>query len=264
MPELPDVEGFKRYLDSTSLHQVVKTATVFDERVVQGVSPATLRGRVEGSELTGSRRHGKYLFAGLSGGGDLVLHFGMTGSLEYRAAPGPQPEHVRFSLRFTNGAELSYVNVRRLGRISYTDDPADFIEEHELGPDALDDGLDRAAFVRAFRGRTGSIKAALMNQSILAGIGNEYSDEILFQTGIDPRTPVNKLSENTLGDMYGVMRRVMRTAADHGGAVAELPRKWLLPRLQSGDDACPCGGTVEKATVSGRTAHFCPECQKRF
>lgn len=265
MPELPDVEGFKKYLDATSLHQTIKDATISDERIVREVSPQTLRKHVEGFELSSSHRHGKYLFASLSKGGDLVLHLGMTGSLAYHSDLAAAPEHTRFSLSFAGGAQLFYVNVRRLGRISYTDDRSAFIEEHELGPDALDEDLDRDTFVEAFRSRRGSIKAALMNQSLVAGIGNVYSDEILFQAGIDPRTHLGTLSVETLGNVYGVMRRVLRTAAEHGGNLAGLPDTWLMPRVEAGDHECPgpCGGTIAKVAVSGRTAHYCPECQKR-
>ena len=265
MPELPDVEGFKKYLDSTGLHQKIDGAVISDERIVKEVSPQTLRTHLEGSEMSRSYRHGKYLFAALSGGGDLVLHFGMTGFLRYAGDPSQQPEHTRLALRFTSGAQLSSVNVRRLGEISYTGDRAAFIEEHELGPDALDEDLDRETFIEAYASHRGSIKGALMNQSIVAGIGNVYSDEILFQAGIDPRSKVNGLDDETLGDMYGVMRRVLRTAADHGGNPGDLPDGWLLPVVQSGGETCPgCKGKIEKAKVSGRSAHYCPECQKHY
>ncbi len=266
MPELPDVQGFKEYLDSTSLHQPIEDATIFDASIVEEVSPGTLRRHLEGAELESSHRHGKYLFAGLSKGGNLILHFGMTGFLKYHEDASDEPEHTRLSLRFESGSQLSYVNVRRLGQVGYTDNVDEFIKSHKLGPDALDDGVDRDAFIKAYKGRRGSIKGALMNQSIVAGIGNVYSDEILFQAGIDPRSKVNKLDEEMLGDLYGVMRRVLRTAANHGGNPDEFPEGWLVPRMQSGDDSCPggCKGTIEKATVSGRSAHYCPECQKRY
>ncbi|MFW6056456.1 MAG: Fpg/Nei family DNA glycosylase [Chloroflexota bacterium] len=265
MPELPDVEGSKRYLDSTSLHQEIEHAAISDERIVKHVSLRTLRNHLEGSELSESHRHGKYLFAALSRGGDLVLHFGMTGFLHYDSDLSQQPGHTKLALRFTSGGQLAYVNVRRLGEISYTNDRAAFIEEHELGPDALDDSLDRDTFIKSYKGRRGSVKGALMNQSIVAGIGNVYSDEILFQAGIDPRTNVNSLDEDTLGDIYGVMRRVLRTAADHGGNPGELPDDWLLPVVQAGGETCPgCKGKIEKVKVSGRSAHYCPECQKRY
>lgn len=264
MPELPDVEGFKKYLDATSLHQRVEHVTITDDRIVKGVSPQALRRHVEGSELSGSHRHGKYLFAELSTGGDLVLHFGMTGRLQYHTDPADEPAHTRLQLTFDNGAHLSYVNVRRLGQVSYADDRATFLSEHDLGPDALAGDLDRGSFIETLSGRRGSIKGALMNQSIIAGIGNEYSDEILFQAGIDPRSRVNHLDDETLGGIYGVMRRVLRTAAEHGGNPGELPDRWLLPHVQTGREVCPgCGGVIEKATVSGRTAHYCPRCQKR-
>jgi formamidopyrimidine-DNA glycosylase len=108
------------------------------------------------------------------------------------------------------------------------------------------------------------IKPALMNQSIIAGIGNLYSGEILFQSEIYPRSNAAALSEQTRGTTYRALRRILTTAARHGGAPKELPDGWLIKSFQRGDDTCPKRHTkIEKATVSGRTANFCRSCQKK-
>ncbi len=264
MPELPDVEGLKQYMDATSLHQTIGHVATYDKRILKDVNVSTLRKRLEGGQIQAAGRHGKYLFALLPNRGNLVLHFGMTGNLLYHSNPEDEPDHTRFALIFANGSQLSFINVRRLGQVSFCEDRQSFIHQSNLGPDALDHELNRDRFINSFKKRRGMIKPALMNQSIVAGIGNLYSDEILFQAGIDPRTKVNTLSEKTLGTIYKAMRRILKTAARHGGAADELPKGWLIKSMQRGNDSCPkCHAKIEKATVSGRTARFCPNCQKR-
>ncbi len=262
MPELPDVAGFKRYLDATSLHQTIRATKCLDDRFVKGVSRGALQRRLKGESLEGSCRRGKWLFVDLSRRGHLVLHFGMTGMLDY-AADDVLPGHTRLALFFDNGYRLAVISQRMIGRASYTDDPRAFAAEHELGPDALDDDLDAERFVEMMRGRRGSAKSALMNQSILAGIGNVYSDEILFQAGLHPNARLGNMDESDLRNLYKTMRRVLRVAAGKGGNGHKAPRGWLLGR-RGPEAPCPrCGAEMDSATVNGRTAWFCPDCQSR-
>ena len=180
MPELPDVVGFKKYLDATSLHQRIQSTECLDDRFIKEVSRQRLQQRLKGAELEGSDRWGKWLFVDLSEGGRLVLHFGMTGQLDYGEDRGEPPEHARLVLHFANGRRLAVISQRMIAQASYTEDSSAFGREHELGPDALDRKLDVRSFLELMRGRRGSIKSALMNQSVIAGIGNVYSDEVLF------------------------------------------------------------------------------------
>jgi formamidopyrimidine-DNA glycosylase len=263
MPELPDVAGFKRYLDATSLHQRVRRTRCFDERFIKGVSRRGLQRRLKGAALERCRRWGKWLFVDLSSGGELVLHFGMTGSLDYAAADAAPPRHCRLVLRFESGYRLAIISQRMIGRASYTDDVRAFAAERRLGPDALDDALDARAFLGLMTGRRGAVKSALMNQSVVAGIGNVYSDEILFQTGVHPAAKVGRLDEPTLRAMHRAMRRVLSVAARKGGNGRRAPRRWLLAARGPGG-ACPrCGAALDSATLTGRTAWFCPRCQRR-
>lgn len=261
MPELPDVAGFKRYLDATSLHQRIASTECLDDRLIEGVSRRALQRRLKGTELDGSRQWGKWLFARVSTGGNLVLHFGMTGELAYGAEEGDAPEHTRFALHFDNGYRLAIISQRIIGQVSFTDDVASFAEEHDLGPDATE--VNAAQFVELMQGRRGSIKSALMNQSIMAGIGNVYSDEILFQAGLHPAAEVKRLDKSALKGLHKVMQRVLRTASRKGGNGRKAPSGWLLGGR--GEKApCPkCSGTLDSATVNGRTAWFCPSCQTK-
>jgi formamidopyrimidine-DNA glycosylase len=262
MPELPDVAGFKTYLDATALHQRIERTSIRDRRLTRGASPSAIARRLKGRALDETDRHGKFLFARTGDAGWLVLHFGMTGQLHYYHDDADEPDFARMVLDFANGRHLAYINQRRLGRIDFADDPDAFAEAEGLGPDALADDLDRAAFVERLAGRRGMIKPALMNQKVIAGIGNVYSDEILFQAGVHPETRVKELSERSLGDLFRVTRRVLRIASERLADVDRFPRGYLLPRRGEGEPCPRCGHALEKVTVSGRTAIFCPHQQR--
>ena len=263
MPELPDVESFKQYLDATALHKPIAKTTVDDERILSGISAQQLGQRLKGASLEGSRRHGKYLFADISDGNWLLLHFGMTGELAYSESGGELPEHARVILDFKDGGRLSYVCQRLFGRVDLVDDLEQFIEDEDLGPDALDDSITPEWLQEQLSSRRGALKSALMDQSLMAGIGNVYSDEILFQAGLHPETQANRLSEEDIAELRRAMRRVLRTTARHKADVGQFPREYLT-RHRNKDASCPkCTGKIKTKRVSGRTAYFCPTCQKK-
>ncbi len=259
MPELPDVEVFRRCLEATALHQAIARVDVRD-RGVLGVSPRALRGGLAGRAFTGTRRHGKHLFVATDGGPWLVLHFGMTGFLEYsRTADGASP-YARVVFGFANGARLAFDDVRKLGRVSLTDDVDAFVARRRLGPDAL--ALDAGAYRRALARRRGGVKAALMDQTCLAGIGNLYADEILFQAGIHPRRDVATLGERRRDRLYRAIRGVLRTAIRQGVDADRFPRSYLLPRRRAGGRCPRCGGPLRTTQAAGRTGYFCARHQR--
>jgi len=173
------------------------------------------------------------------------------------------PEYTRLLLTFTNGHHLAYLSVRMLGCVSFTEDVEQFIQEHNLGPDALQASLTGEAFAALMARRRGAIKRALMNQSIVAGSGNIYADEILFQSRIHPLTRLDLLGQDELKNIFSVMRRVLRTAARHGGNLERLPGGYLL-RHRGPSGRCPkCDGALETGKISGRRAYFCPRCQPK-
>lgn len=262
MPELPDVQVFKEYLDSTSLHREIDGVDVESTEVLEGVSKRSLIQSLTGHSLGSSRRHGKWLFGQVSdGAGWLALHFGMTGFLEaWKGGAGP-PEHTRVRLDFDDGWHLAFVCQRKLGRVGLVDGVEEFLGEREIGPDAMD--VDRETFVEALSGKRGTLKGALMNQSLFAGIGNEYSDEILFQLGLHPGTEVGELDEERLGEVFDTMRAVLETAIDARVDTAKMPDDWQLPH-RHGDGRCPkCGEDLQKTEVVGRSAYWCPNEQSR-
>ena len=261
MPELPDVETYRRYLNATALHQAVSKVEVPEADVLQGTSPQGLGRSLRGRCFRSTRRHGKYLFASVDADAQLVLHFGMTGRLVYSRNGDVSEPHAVVRFSFEKGSVLAYVAPRKLGMVAMTPSVEKFIDEHELGPDAL--SVDKSQFLELAAGRRGSTKSWLMNQEVIAGIGNIYSDEILFQAGIHPSRPINQLDDDSLAELYRSMRDVLATAIEAGADPKELPDSFLLP-ARRGDGECPrCGGQLKRIRVSGRRAWFCPRCQPR-
>lgn len=262
MPELPDVAVFKRYFDATALDQQIDDVDVRDAQMLANVSGAKLSSRLTGHAFTGTSRHGKYLFAALDDDDVLVLHFGMTGHLRYYKDPKEEPEYTKLVCAFRNGYHLAYTNMRKLGELRLVQDVGAFIRAKELGPDALDD-VDFDTFRERFSGRRGMIKTRLMDQKIIAGIGNVYSDEILFQARIHPETHTDELDDEALRTIFDKMKSVLKTAIDHNAEPAQFPKDFIIPHRHE-DGECPdCGGPVERVKISGRSAYFCPRCQEK-
>jgi formamidopyrimidine-DNA glycosylase len=259
MPELPDVEVFRRYVNSTSLHQRIESVEVKSEKILGGVSARTLQSTLKGRTFESTRRHGKNLFVALDGGGWLLMHFGMTGGLEYFKDMDQDPPHDRFLISFENHYHLAFEDQRMFGKVDLIEDPEEFVREKKLGPDPLE--LDSASFRRRFEGRKGSVKAALMNQQLVAGVGNIYSDEILFQAHLYPGTRIERLDDVALEKLFQQTRRVLKTAIERGADPQELPDHFLLSHRREGEK-CPRGnGEIWKIKAAGRTAYYCPACQ---
>jgi formamidopyrimidine-DNA glycosylase len=260
MPELPDVEVYKRYLDSTSLHKTIQDVEVDDRRVLHNISEEKLRQTLKGKKMTRTFRRGKYLLVNLDQRLWLTLHFGMTGRLKYFKSKEKDPAHDRVLFTFTNGYHLAYVSQRMLGEVGIIKDINNFIQDKELGPDALD--IKWENFKNLYEGKRRSIKSALMDQKSMAGIGNIYADEILFQSRIHPKTKVEHLDEKKLKKIYQQMGKVLKTAVKERVDPERLPRSYLLTHRDK-DGRCPRShGKLKTTKVSGRTAYFCPRCQK--
>jgi len=255
MPELPDVEGFRQYIERTSLDQTIEQVEVRDTYVLKGISPKGVARALTGRRFESTRRHGKYLFLRMDNGRHFYIHFGMTGQPVYFKDMADDPRFDRLLITFTNGSHLAYDDQRKLGRIGLTDDPDDFLSEKRIGPDAL--SLDYEGFTQAFKGHRGAIKPALLNQGIVAGMGNLYADEILYQARIHPLTPIEKLD---LRRLFKCMKKVLEAGIEHTVEGKPFPDSYLLSQRGKGKD-CPCGGKVESLKIGQRTTYFCPRCQ---
>jgi formamidopyrimidine-DNA glycosylase len=258
MPELPEVETFRAYLESTSLGQAIERVTVLSPEILEGISATQLRSRLEKCCLQSTRRHGKYLLAQLDTGECLSLHFGMTGYLQSVDGRDEIPAHARLMFDFDNGSRLAFICQRKLGRVSLLGRGESIGTAKGLGSDAL--AMDFEAFRKALQGRTAVVKSALMNQKLIAGIGNLYSDEILFQAGIHPHTKVAKLDGKALERLFQKTREVLRTAVDLHADFEKYPDHYLIPHRKKGGK-CPEGGELRRTKISGRTSYYCPRCQ---
>ncbi len=247
MPELPEVETYARYFAKHALHQRVKSVRVLDERILADIRKETFVRKLRGRTFTEVRRHGKHLFAN-AGSIWLHLHFGMTGDLSYYRDEPPRFAKVVFD--FDDGAHLAFEDMRLFGLANLVDSPDAFIRDRKLGPDPLE--LTFKAFAQLLEGRRGAIKSLLMSQEILAGLGNLYVDEILFQTSIHPRRAVHRLRDAEKRALFTIMRRILKTAI-----ARDLPPRALFHHRDT-DEPCPrCGGTLRRAVVFGRTTYYC-------
>lgn len=260
MPELPDVEINKRYLDATALHQTITRVHVKAPGLLSGTSPQGLGRALSHHRFESTQRHGKYLFVHLETGTWLVLHFGMTGRLAYYKHAQNQPAYTRLCVDFDNGYHLAYTAPRKLGCIALSDDPDDVIAAHHLGPDAH--ALDFEHFRKRIVGRRGAVKSCLMNQKVIAGIGNIYSDEILFQAGIHPQRQLNELGQDELKRLFQCLRKILDQAIAAQADASRLPGSFLLPHRHKTGHCPVCHTRLRTVTVSGRTAYYCDTCQR--
>ncbi|MBZ0271462.1 DNA-formamidopyrimidine glycosylase [bacterium] len=259
MPELPDVEIERRYLEKHVVGKTIRAVHIHNAKVVAGSTQA-LRNAGKNQKVLGTARRGKHLTARLASGKCLTFHFGMTGTFDLRATNDDTPKHARVSYELSGGKTLDFVCPRMFGRVGVADDGEDFFREKNLGPDALDVGAAELRDMLA--GRKTAIKAALLDQSMMAGIGNIYADEALLHAGIDPRKGAHKLTPDAATELHRQILLVLKTAIKRGADPSKMPKTWLTPRRKSGA-ACPrCDGKIKKTKVGGRSTYYCPACQR--
>ncbi len=260
MPELPEVEGFTRYFAKHGLMKTIARIDIRDERIL-GTRADKLRRALKGQAFTQVRRHGKHLFAD-AGKVWLHLHFGMSGDLSAYRDPDDAPRFARVVFDFANGWHLAFEDMRLFGVVELTPSPEAYIEEHRLGPDPLDPAFSLGKFREIAGGRRGAIKSLLMSQELIAGIGNLYADEALFQAGIHPRRNVNDLTAAEVRTLFTKLRAILREAVARRTTDRDLPPQWLYHHREAGIRCPICGGEIEKGVVFGRTTYFCSRHQQ--
>jgi formamidopyrimidine-DNA glycosylase len=272
MPELPEVHTV-----ATQLASVVVGRRIVD---VDDVHSGALSSRsVPLSTLRGQRicsvtRRGKAILIGLDGNATLLVHLRMTGQLVW-AAPGHLVEsrHLRVRFELDDGAQLSFSDQRRFGYVVLLS-PDELRDDRflgALGPDAMEYPLDAAGLARRLAGRTGTLKAALLDQHVIAGIGNIYADEICWTARVHPARSVLELSEGDLEALAVAIPSVLGRGIELGGATArdyvdgfgERGRFLETAAVYRREGApCPrCGAAVSKSRVAGRGTHLCAACQ---
>jgi formamidopyrimidine-DNA glycosylase len=193
-------------------------------------------------------------------GPHLRLHFGMTGDLVLVADEEDDPPFTRVAFHLSGRRRLLVVDQRRLGEVDVVDDVDADIADHGLGPDALD--LDPRDLASLLRGSRAGLKALLMDQSAVAGLGNIYSDEILFQARLDPRAPAARVGDAGVHRLHRQLHRVVDRAVQAGADPDDMPRGWLLHARGNGAP-CPRGnGPIERFSLGGRHGFWCKACQR--
>jgi len=257
LPELPDVEIFKNYFDQTSLNKKVTSLELVEKSILAGISEDKLKKHIEGNRFTKTFRHGKYLFARNNTGYFLVMHFGMTGRLEFNEE-NREPEYYKMALRFKKGS-LYYISIRKLGRISFTGSMDSYIEQRKLGPDALEIG--REEFLKLASKKKGMVKPVLMDQTFIAGLGNIYVDEILYNCRIQPRKKMQNMAEKDLKRIHTCMGHVLATSIKAKAEPGRMPQTWLIKKRKEGLKCPKCKGRIKKILIQGRGTYFCSGCQ---
>ena len=256
MPELPDVEGFRRELARTLPGRLIRKVTVLDAAVLRNATPRTLQRNLAGHRFGVPHRHGKWLILATDGPA-LLVHSGMTGHPYYAPAGADPVGYERLVIGLDRG-ELRYADLRKLRGVWFAADEDVAQVTGPQGPDALT--VDLGCFTDALRRRSGRLKTTLMNQAVIAGLGNLLTDEICWQARLNPARPADGLDGDELRRLYSAMKRVLRTAVRHG-CVPALPR-WLTGVRDDPDPHCPrCGTRLSRRRIGGRTSLWCPHCQ---
>lgn len=261
MPELPEVEMYARYFHRHALHQRIARVRVIDDRILGATREGTLIRRLTGQQFTDVRRHGKHLFAEAGEKNWLHLHFGMTGDLAYYTGAAERPRFARAIFDFDGGAHLAFEDMRLFGIVDLTSGPEDYIRDHRLGPDPLDPSFTLREFRRLIAKRRGAIKALLMSQDFIAGVGNLYADETLFRSSVHPARRAERLTPDEAKTIYTNMRRVLSEMVELKAREGEYPPRTLVMHREEGDRCPRCGGEIARMVVGGRTTYYCAKHQ---
>jgi formamidopyrimidine-DNA glycosylase len=283
MPELPEVETVRAGLLPVMEGQLITLAQV-NRPDLRFPLPEKMADRLSGQRVEGLRRRSKYILADLSSGETLLVHLGMSGRMLVSGAtlgtfhhehPAPaKHDHVVFHME--NGARVTFNDARRFGAMDLmsTERAGEHWLLKDLGPEPLGNGFHADYLVGRLSGRVMPVKAALLDQRIVAGLGNIYVSEVLFRARTDPRRAAGDLTATEIGELVPVIRTVLDEAIAAGGsslrdyrqADGELGYFQHSFRVYDREGApCPasgCAGTIHRIVQSGRSSFFCPICQK--
>jgi formamidopyrimidine-DNA glycosylase len=282
MPELPEVEIVRRRL-LTCLPGLLVRDVVVNDAKVSDRGEAELRALLAGRRVLGLRRRGKYLIidlgevetdgsGGVAGGRTTaVIHLRMTGQLLFRPRPADRPP--RFVWVLDPGTELHFQDVRRFGRLWAFDPAAEDEFFAGMGPEPFGDAFDVAYLCRALEGRRAPLKAFLLDQRRIAGVGNIYADEALFRARLHPLRAAGSVGPREALRLHAALLETLQAGIDHEGSSIESfvdPagergsfQELLSVYQRTGEPCRVCGTTVRRTVVGGRGTHFCPRCQPR-
>ncbi len=251
MPELPEAERARQQIER-ALGREITAVDDADTYVCRPHAPGEIAAALEGRRLTSAHRRGKFLWVETDGDGpDLGLHLGMAGRIVVDGEPAPRehPTHPRFTLEFADGTRLILQDKRRLSRALIEPDFS------HVGPDAGEVGL--AEFKRRVGKGTAPLKARLLNQGVIAGVGNLLADEVLWRAKLAPRRPAGELTDTELRRLHRHLRAAIADAIRLGG----VHKGEIIPHRGAGERCPRDGAPMRKDQVGGRTTWSCPTCQ---
>jgi formamidopyrimidine-DNA glycosylase len=272
MPELPEVETVVRGLQSVLPGRTFVSVRFNKTDFVD--APETIAERLPGNRVVEVRRHGKFIVFELSGGAArspaLLIHLGMTGQLITAPAAAPIAPHTHIFFALDDGHELRYTDIRRFGRVQFLLDGVNGSLLGKLGLDALE--ASETEFAARLRGRHARIKALLLDQRVLRGMGNIYTDESLWRARIHPARLATTLKDDELRRLYSSVQKVLKEAirlkgssvsdyVDSEGNRGEFQLRHRV-YLREGKKCFRCGTLIRRIIVAGRSSHFCPHCQR--
>ena len=282
MPELPEVETVRRGIERRAVGRVIERVEVFRERTVRRQGREAVIDGLTGTRLIAARRHGKYLLCDLDSGGVLMMHLRMSGRVLVADADSARPPHTHVVMHLSldkNGArhEMWFVDPRTFGEVVVFDrDDQQRVapELGRLGPDPIVDGLDDATLASILRGRRGNLKALLLDQRRIAGIGNIYADEILHRARLRHDRLPSRLNASTRNRLLEAIHYVLSDAVEKGGSTLDDTQYvgidgepgWFQTEHRvydrAGERCLTCRtGTILRRVVAGRSTCFCPRCQ---
>ncbi len=292
MPELPEVETIRRDLESRIVGRRFTGLRVVPDRVavIKGIDEAAFREGVVGARIAGVSRRGKYLSFDLDmqrwgwhGRGEgaalrsipsasmLVVHLRMTGALLHRRPEAVPDPYVRAVLSIDDGTELRFSDLRKFGGLWLVQDLAEVTAG--LGPEPLSEGFTAGTLAEALQGRKAPVKSVILDQRRIAGIGNIYADEALFESRIDPRRLAGDLGPGEVAGLHGAIRGVLLHGVESRGASfrdyldadgrSGSMQMYVKVFRRTGKPCYVCGTSIERVKVGGRSSHFCPKCQSR-
>lgn len=274
MPELPEVETIRRDLAGEVEGRGIRDARIHREDILlDGGDPEAFVERLRGRRVRRLERRAKYLIFRLDGERVLQVQLRMTGRFAVgRERPDPDEfGHLAAELELDDGRTLWYDDVRRLGGFRLMDDAAWAEASSRLGPEPLSDAFGPDALGRALAGRRAPVKNLLLDQRVLAGVGNIYASESLHVAGIDPRRPGGELDDAAVRDLAAAIRRVLRDALEHAGTTFRDYRavdgrsgafqERLRAYAREGEPCPRCGDEIRRLVQAGRSTYFCPGCQ---
>ncbi len=273
MPELPEVETIRRGLSPLIIGEVIKDVFVEEDTLgllAGSLSLDDLRSALIGSEIQELDRRGKYLIFSLSNGFLWIAHLRMTGQIVWTVAEDSSLTYQRAYISFESGYDLRWADLRKFGTWQIATDILEL--EKKLGPEPLDAAFSVAYLQQLIKNRTTPIKSLLLDQRFVAGLGNIYVDESLYQARIRPDTPSGQLSTRSITKLRKSCFSVLERAIEYGGASfsdyvdaygdeGEAHMHVQVFR-RDGKPCYRCGTIIQKIRLAGRGTHFCPTCQR--